>query len=422
MSKLVQQANHFFHTSEDEEDLFEVIQNGGVSSPQGFSAGGMHCGLKRKRKDLAWLFSDTPAAAVGVYTTNRFQAAPLKVTQDSVQQEGKLQGVLINSGNANACTGEQGLLNAYRMRERFAQKMDIPPHFAAIASTGVIGEQLPMEKLEEGIERIPTDQTQWQAEDFEQGILTTDTFTKHLAVRYEWEDKTITIGGAAKGSGMIHPNMATMLAFITTDADIEADSLHEALKTVTNQSFNRITVDGDTSTNDMVLLLANGRAQNTTLRQGEEGWQLFIDALRFVSQTLAKMIARDGEGATKLIEVTVKGAESVETAERVGKAIVGSSLVKTAIFGTDPNWGRIICAAGYSGAQFNPERFELALGPIPLVRNGLPLPFAEEQAKQYLEHDQIHIHVNLHQGEMSATCWGCDLTYDYIKINAMYRT
>jgi glutamate N-acetyltransferase/amino-acid N-acetyltransferase len=417
----VAQENEQLH-SIDQEGFFDILQDGGVASPQGFSAGGMHCGLKRKRKDLAWLFSDTPAVAAGVYTTNLFQAAPLKVTQDSIHQEGKLQGVLINSGNANACTGEQGLLNAYRMRERFAQKMNIPAHLAAVVSTGVIGEQLPMEKLELGIAEIPVDQALWQTEAFEQAILTTDTCTKHVAVRYQWEGTTITIGGAAKGSGMIHPNMATMLGFITSDANIEADSLQQALRTVTNQTFNRITVDGDTSTNDMVLLLANGKAGNRELKQGEAGWQQFMTALQFVSQTLAKMIARDGEGATKLIEVTVEGAATEQMAERVGKAIVGSSLVKTAIFGTDPNWGRIVCAAGYSGAPIDPERVELSLGPILLVRNGLPQPFAEEQAQQYLENELIHIHVHLHQGEARATCWGCDLTYDYVKINALYRT
>jgi glutamate N-acetyltransferase/amino-acid N-acetyltransferase len=400
----------------------KLLKSGNVTTPKGFQAGGIHCGLKYKKLDLGWLYSEVPAEAAGVYTTNLFKAAPIQVTQESVAVENKIQGILINSGNANACTGEQGLKDAYEMRKMFAAKMGILEHHAAVVSTGVIGVHLPMDKLLAGIEVIEEQHKALGVEQFEQAILTTDTCTKHVGVQLEIDGKLISIGGAAKGSGMIHPNMATMLGFITTDASIAQEDLYTALKEVTNTTFNSITVDGDTSTNDMVLVLANGVAQNERLTKQHKDWELFVEGLELVSRELAKKIARDGEGATKLVEVHVKGAESDEIAKAIGKSIVGSSLVKTAIFGTDPNWGRIVCAIGYSGQQIDPNKVKVSLGHITVVEDGLPLPFDEAEGKHYLEEENIHIFVELNQGLGQAICWGCDLSYDYVRINASYRT
>jgi glutamate N-acetyltransferase/amino-acid N-acetyltransferase len=400
----------------------KVLKEGNITTPKGFQAGGLHCGLKRKRPDLGWIYSEVPAAAAGVYTTNLFQAAPLAVTQESIAVENKLQGILVNSGNANACTGEQGLQDAYEMRKLFSALMDIQEHYAAVVSTGVIGEHLPMQKLKAGIAAISEQRLKAEVDQFERAILTTDTSTKHVGVQLEINGKIVSIGGAAKGSGMIHPNMATMLAFITTDADIAQEELWAALKEVTNKTFNMITVDGDTSTNDMVLVLANGLAQNQQLTKGHKDWQLFVEGLELVSQELAKQIARDGEGATKLVEVHVEGALNDESAQAVGKSIIGSSLVKTAIFGTDPNWGRIVCAIGYSGELLDPNQVKVSIGPITVVDNGLPVAFDEAEAKGYLEQENVHIFVQLNQGLGKAVCWGCDLSYDYVRINASYRT
>jgi glutamate N-acetyltransferase/amino-acid N-acetyltransferase len=414
--------SNFIDVIETQSHELRVIANGGVTSAKGFMAGGLFCGLKRKRLDMAWLLSEVPAQAAGVYTTNLFQAAPLKVTQESLAVEQKLQGVLINSGNANACTGEVGLRNAYAMRKDFAEHVRIKEHYAAVVSTGVIGEQLPMDKITIGISTIDATLAHSSVESFEQAILTTDTCVKNAGLSFEIDGQMVTIGGAAKGSGMIHPNMATMLSFVTTDANVEAKYLQQALHQVTQRTFNQITVDGDTSTNDMVLVMANGLAGNEALSPAHPKWELFVVALEKVCQSLAKQIARDGEGATKLIEVQVSGAPTDEMAQKIGKSIIGSSLVKTAIFGTDANWGRIVCAIGYAGEPIIPEKVEVALGPFTVVKNGLPIPFSEEQAKAYLEQELIHITVELNMGEGKATCWGCDLTYDYVRINASYRT
>jgi glutamate N-acetyltransferase/amino-acid N-acetyltransferase len=406
----------------DLDNNIKLLKDGNVTTPKGFHAGGLHCGIKRKRLDLGWVYSEVPAAAAGVYTTNLFQAAPLVVTQESISVEKKLQGILVNSGNANACTGEIGLQNAYEMRRLFATEIGIKEHFAAVVSTGVIGEQLPMQKIQEGITAISGHRENAQVEQFEQAIFTTDTRIKHVGVQLEIDGKVISIGGAAKGSGMIHPNMATMLGFVTTDAHISQEDLLQALKQVTNKTFNMITVDGDTSTNDMVLVLANGMAENQLLTKEHKDWDLFVQGLDIVCQDLAKKIARDGEGATKLIEVHVEGALNDEVAQAVGKSIVGSSLVKTAVFGTDPNWGRIVCAIGYSGQYLDPNQVKVALGPITVVENGLPVVFEEAEAKEYLEQENIQIFVQLNQGTGKAICWGCDLSYDYVRINASYRT
>ncbi|WP_083652443.1 bifunctional ornithine acetyltransferase/N-acetylglutamate synthase [Bacillus sp. MRMR6] len=398
-----------------------VLEEGSVTLPKGFKAGGMHCGVKRKRLDLGYIVSEVPAIVAGVYTTNIFQAAPLLVTQESIAKENKIQAILVNSGNANACTGEQGLLDAFEMQKEFASELAIQDHLVAVTSTGVIGENLPMDKIKTGIKQIL--KQEYQVEDnFKQAILTTDTCIKQIAVQVEIDGKTVSIGGAAKGSGMIHPNMATMLGFVTTDANISHEALLSALKDITNQTFNMITVDGDTSTNDMVLVMANGVAGNNQLTKNHPDWEIFKSGLKKVSEELAKKIAKDGEGATKLIEVQVDSAANVDDARAVGKSIISSNLVKTAIYGTDPNWGRIVGAIGYSGVQVAPNDVKVAIGPFMVFENGLPCPIVEEDVKDYLMLDTVKISVELNQGNSSATAWGCDLTYDYVKINASYRT
>lgn len=402
-------------------NMIQEVEEGSVTLAKGFTAGGLHCGLKKKRKDLAWVFSEQPAHAAAVYTRNLYQAAPLLVTQESIAVEQKIQGVVINSGHANACTGQAGLDDAYAMRQMMAAKWGIAPHLVAVASTGLIGERIPMDKLKEGIAQSHWPEHQG-AHNFEEAILTTDTCPKHFAVQIEVDGKQVSIGGAAKGSGMIHPNMGTMLAFITTDAWVEQPVLLEALRKITDETFNMITVDGDTSTNDMVLVLANGMAMEKPLDPSHRDWEAFYTGLATVCRELAKQIARDGEGATRLIEVEVKGAPDEATAKRIGKAVVGSSLVKTAVYGKDPNWGRIVCAAGYSGGSFDPNRIQVKIGPVLVVDQGLPVPFNEEEASKALGEETVKIEVDLNQGTSRAVAWGCDLTYEYVRINALYRT
>lgn len=398
-----------------------ILENQSVTLPLGYKAGGMHCGIKRKRLDLGYIVSEVPATVAGVYTTNSFQAAPLLLTQESIAKENKTQAVLINSGNANACTGEQGLKDAFAMQNDFAVELGIQNHLVAVTSTGVIGELMPMNKVKSGIKNILHKDYE-NEENFLQAILTTDTCVKQKAVQFKIDGKTITIGGAAKGSGMIHPNMATMLGFVTTDANVAHDDLLAALRDVTNSTFNMITVDGDTSTNDMVLVMANGLARNNQLTKDHPEWEYFKKGLKIVCESLAKKIARDGEGATKLVEVQVVGAFSTNAARAVGKSIISSNLVKTAIYGTDPNWGRIVTAAGYSGVPLEPNLLEVSIGPFKVFEKGLPCPIIEEDVKAYMEQENVVLKVVLNMGDCSATAWGCDLTYDYVKINASYRT
>lgn len=399
----------------------KIITNGNVTTPRGFTAGGLHCGIKRKRRDLGWLFSTTPATTAGVYTLNQFQAAPLIVTKESIAVEQKLQGLIVNSGVANACTGEQGLIDAYKMRKEFANKIGVPEHYVAVASTGVIGTHLPMEKINAGIELVHEKKYN-KGENFAKAILTTDTVVKTVAVQIEIDGKIIHIGGVAKGSGMINPNMATMLAFITTDANVDANSLSNGLKEVTNRTFNMITVDGDCSTNDMVLVMANGQAENEELTENHQNWDKFLHALEFVCKTLAKKIARDGEGATKLIEVHVNGAHTDDEAKKICKAIISSNLVKAAIYGADPNWGRIVCAVGYSEQPIDPNKVTVSIGETVVVKEGLPVYFDESLVSQYMKEETVQIFVELNVGKGYGVGWGCDLTYDYVKINASYRT
>ncbi|MFC4735781.1 bifunctional glutamate N-acetyltransferase/amino-acid acetyltransferase ArgJ [Bacillus daqingensis] len=393
---------------------------GGVTSPKGFFSGGTHCGLRRKKLDFGWLYSSVPAKAAAVYTQNAFQAAPLKVTQESIAEEQKLQLIVVNSANANACTGKQGLENARLTRKYAAEEAGLPEHLVAVQSTGLIGVQLPMDKVETGIRSINL--ASQDAASFERAILTTDTCTKHASVECEIEGKQVTIGGAAKGSGMIDPNMATMLAYITTDADVSQDALKSLLKKTTDKTYNQITVDGDSSTNDTVVVLANGAAGTTELDESHPEWGAFEEAFTKLSQELAKKIARDGEGATKLIEVQIEGAATPADAGKIAKSIISSNLVKTAIHGADPNWGRIVCAAGYSGASMKSEAVDVYLGPIQVVSEGLPLDFDEPEASAYLTQSDIHIKVKLEDGTGAAQAWGCDLSYEYVRINASYRT
>ncbi len=393
-----------------------------IVSPKGFTAAGVHCGLKHKKKDLAILISEVPASVAGVFTTNAVQAAPLKVTKEVVYETKKMQAIIVNSGNANACTGKQGLLDAYEMQLLAAQKLGIASNLVGVASTGVIGEIMKMEPVKKGVELLNPDSKLESGIDFSQAILTTDTVMKNTTYATIIDGKEVIVSGTAKGSGMIEPNMATMLGFITTDANIASEELQKALSSVTDCTFNSITVDGDTSTNDTVIVMANGLAGNEPLSPAHPDWENFYTALRLVSEDLAKSIARDGEGATKLIEVEVDGAVSDEEARKIAKTVVGSPLVKTAVFGCDANWGRIIAAVGYSGAVIDPDKITIKIGGATMVENGEPIKFSEEELIEILKQHEVKIYVSLEVGKGHGFAWGCDLTYDYVQINASYRS
>lgn len=398
------------------------IHEGSILSPKGYKAGGYHAGLRYSKKDLGIIVSDHAANAAAVYTQSAVQAAPILVTKESLAAEGKIQAVIVNSACANACTGKQGLKDAYQMRNETAKKLGIPEHYVAVASTGVIGEYMNMEKLSKGIQEIKYADGLEYSNDFENAILTTDTTVKNCAYTSVIGGRDVIIGGAAKGSGMIHPNMATMLGFLTTDANVSSENLQQALALSVDSTFNQITVDGDTSTNDMVLITANGKSEGEEITPMHEDWGVFVGLLGAACEDLAKKIARDGEGATKLIEANVEGARTKEDARAIAKTIVGSSLVKTAVYGTDANWGRIIAAMGRSGVSFDPDKVDIYLGDILLLDNGEPISFSEPEAKAYLENSTVAIRAVLKEGMETGTAWGCDLTYDYVKINASYRT
>ncbi|TSB46149.1 bifunctional glutamate N-acetyltransferase/amino-acid acetyltransferase ArgJ [Alkalicoccobacillus porphyridii] len=401
----------------------ELVEDGSILTPEGFKATGIHAGLKKKRKDLGVILCEVPANVAAVYTLNQIQAAPLKVTQESIAVDHKIQALVVNSANANACTGERGLQDAYTMRQASAEQFGLDPHLVAVTSTGVIGEYLAIDKVKAGITLLNPNNEAGAAVDFNEAILTTDTTTKQTCFQTTVDGKTVSVGGVAKGSGMIHPNMATMLSFVTTDAVIESDVLQKALSSITNQTFNRITVDGDTSTNDMAVVMASGLAGNQTLSPEHPDWEAFYEALKLACESLSKQIARDGEGATKLIEVQVVGALNDEEAGKVAKQIVGSDLVKSAIYGKDANWGRIICAIGYSECTLDPDSIDIAIGDLLTLKNSQPVEFSEEQATAYMTNkDTIIIHVNLNIAHGEGKAWGCDLTYDYVRINAGYRT
>ena len=398
------------------------LSSNNIVSPKGFTAAGVHCGIKKEKKDLAILVSEVPASVAGVFTTNAVQAAPLKVTKEVVYNSQKMQAIIVNSGNANACTGKQGVADAYEMQALAATKLGIEPYLVGVASTGVIGEIMNMEPVVKGVEMLNPNNDLESGMNFAQAILTTDTIMKNTTYATVIDGKEVLVSGTAKGSGMIEPNMATMLGFITTDANIESDELQKALSEITNLTFNAITVDGDTSTNDTVVVLANGLAGNESLTPAHPEWNNFYTALHLVAEDLAKAIARDGEGATKLIEVEVDGAISDEEARKIAKTVVGSPLVKTAVFGCDANWGRIIAAVGYSGATVDPEKITIKIGGATMVEKGEPIKFSEEELIEILKQSDVKIYVSLEVGEGHGYAWGCDLTYDYVQINASYRS
>ena len=395
------------------------IIDGTIASPLGFSADGLHAGFKKKKLDFGWIVSEVPASVAGVYTTNKVIAAPLLVTKASIQKSQKLQAIVVNSGVANSCTGQQGLDAAYEMQRLTAQKLKIEPDLVGLASTGVIGEQLPMDTLKNGLSQILVS---GKAEDFAEAILTTDTCTKTCVVTEEFDSDLVTMAGVAKGSGMIHPNMATMLAFITCDANISSATLQEALSQHVETTFNQITVDGDTSTNDMVLVMANGCRQNEEILPDTEEFEKFSKMLRYLMADLAKKIAKDGEGATKLIEVNVRHAKDEQSGRMIAKSVVGSSLVKTAIFGQDPNWGRILAAIGYAGADVSVDNIDIWIEGIPVMQASSPVAFDPEETSDAMAGELLTLTIDLHDGDAEAQAWGCDLSYDYVKINALYRT
>jgi len=400
---------------------------GGITAAKGFIASGVHVGIRKnkEKKDLALIWSEVPCAAAAVYTTNRVKGQPLIVTQEHLK-DGRAQAIIVNSGNANTCTGEEGVKAARRMTELVAQHMPVKAEDVVVASTGVIGQQLDVSLIEAGMPELVKSLSKGGSIDAREAIMTTDTMKKEIAVVEDIGGVPVTIGAIAKGSGMIHPNMATMLCFITTDCAISSEMLDKALKDVVRVSFNRVSVDGDTSTNDMVCVLANGKAGNAFIDKDGLDYGEFRDSLEFVCVEIAKMIARDGEGATRLIECTVSGAASEEQAESLAKGIITSSLVKTAMFGADANWGRILCAMGYTRNDFDPDKvdvsFESPRGYIEVCKAGVPLPFSEERAKKILNNQEVQIIVDVHTGDAEVTAWGCDLSYEYVRINGDYRT
>jgi len=396
--------------------------SGGITAPLGFRAAGMYCGIRKVKKDIAMIVSGAPATVAGVFTLNKTQAAPVLVDKIQLKRSPLCSAIVVNSGNANACTGERGLNDAWEMVRATAVALNIPETQVMISSTGVIGQYMPMDKISPAIAELAGKVSKNGNLDAAEAIMTTDTFAKETAVKFTLGGKTVTIGGVAKGSGMIAPNMATMLAFVTTDIALDQALLTKALRGANNRSFNRITVDGDMSTNDMVLVLANGMARNAPIVDNSEEYQLFAAALEYVLIKLAKMIAKDGEGATKLIEIMVKGAKSEEEAAQAARAVANSNLVKTAIHGADANWGRILAAVGYSGIDFNPDEVEIAFGDLPVLRRNYEIVLDEEKAKDLLLKDNVMIVVNLNQGSQFARFWTCDLTKEYVHINASYRS
>ena len=405
------------------------IITGGVTAAKGFQAASTAAGIKYQgRTDMAMVYSEKPCVAAGTFTTNIVKAAPVKWDQDIVYNHPSAQVIICNSGIANACTGEEGFGYCRETAKAAAETMNVDADSVLVASTGVIGMQLPIEKLAAGVRAMaPKLQGTLEAgNEAAKAIMTTDTKEKEVAVEIEIGGKTVTIGGMCKGSGMIHPNMCTMLGFVTTDACISKKLLQEALSQNVKDTYNMVSVDGDTSTNDTVLLLANGMAGNPEITEKNEDYQKFCEALNYINTTLAKKIAGDGEGATALFEVKIIGAESKEQAVTLSKSIVTSSLTKAAIYGHDANWGRILCAMGYSGAQFDPEKvdlyFESKAGKIQIIENGVAVDYSEEEATKILSEDAVTAIADIKMGDCTATAWGCDLTYDYIKINADYRS
>lgn len=399
---------------------------GGVTAARGFTASGIHCGIRRNtsKNDLSLIVSEVPASAAAVYTTNLVKGAPLTVTKNHIA-DGKAQAVICNSGNANTCNAN-GIEIAEAMAALTAEKLNLNPEDIVVASTGVIGQPLSLEPIKNGMDELIAKLSTDGGHEAALGIMTTDTVAKEAAVEFTAGGKTCRIGGIAKGSGMIHPNMATMLVFITTDAAISPAMLQKALSGDIQNTFNMISIDGDTSTNDMVTVLANGMADNAEIVAEGEDFTAFMQALNTVTVALCRMIAGDGEGATKLLECKVKCAKTLSVAKTVAKSVICSSLLKAAMFGADANWGRVLCAIGYSGAEVDVTKIDVSFksekGEILVCKDGAGVDFSEEKAKEILLEKEIEILVSLNDGDFSSTAWGCDLTYDYVKINGDYRT
>ena len=403
--------------------------SGGVTAAKGFCAASTAAGIKYKdRKDMALIFSKTPCKAAGTFTTNIVKAAPVKWDQKIVAESACAHAVVVNAGIANACTGQEGMDYCSQTADHAAELLKIPEDSVLVASTGVIGMQLPMECIKDGVSAMVPELSDANEAGHQASlaIMTTDTHEKEVAVEIELGGKTVTIGGMCKGSGMIHPNMCTMLSFVTTDAAITKELLQEALSEDVKDTYNMISVDGDTSTNDTCLLLANGEAGNAEISEKNEDYRKFAEALNFVNTTLAKQMAGDGEGATALFEVKVIHAKDKEQAKVLSKSVITSNLTKAAIYGHDANWGRILCAMGYSGAVFDPEKVDLYFssknGEIKIIEDGVALDYSEEEATKILSAEAVTATADIKMGDASATAWGCDLTYDYVKINADYRS
>lgn len=402
------------------------IIKGGVCAAKGFKANGLHCGIRKNRtkKDLALIVSEIPASAAAVYTTNLVKGAPLTVTKNNIE-DGIAQAIICNSGNANTCNAN-GIQIATDMCGLVAQHTGLKPTDVVVASTGVIGQPLDIEPIKNAMGTLVSGLNYEGSADAAAAIMTTDTIEKEIAAEFTLSGKTCRIGGIAKGSGMIHPNMATMLVFLTSDVNIAPEMLKKALSSDIANTFNMLSIDGDTSTNDMVTVLANGLAGNEKITEENEDFKTFMKALNTVTVHLCRTIAGDGEGATKLLECKVSGADDEKTAKTVAKSVICSSLLKAAMFGADANWGRVLCAIGYSGANVDVEKIDVAFssnkGSVCVCKNGAGVEFSEEKAKEILLEKEIEILVSLGKGEFSATAWGCDLTYDYVKINGDYRT
>lgn len=413
----------------DETGMGIKIITGGVTAARGFKAASTAAGIKYKdRQDMAMIYSQEPCRSAGTFTTNIVKAAPVKWDKNQVTSGAPARAVVINAGIANACTGEEGMGYCGQTAEAAALALGISAESVLVASTGVIGMQLPMDRITAGVKAMAPllDGSLESGTGASRAIMTTDTKNKEVAVRFELGGTTVTMGGMCKGSGMIHPNMCTMLSFVTTDAAISKELLQEALSQDIQDTYNMISVDGDTSTNDTVLLLANGLAGNKEITEKNEDYHTFCRALKIVNETLAKKMAGDGEGCTALFEVKVVGAETKEQAKILAKSVICSSLTKAAIFGHDANWGRILCAMGYSGAQFDPEKvdlfFESEAGKIKIIENGTAVAYSEEEATRILSQKEVTAIADVKMGEFTATAWGCDLTHGYIDINADYRS
>lgn len=405
----------------------KIIKDGTITNVKGIKAAGISAQLKKSgKKDLALIYSEKKAVSAAVFTKNLVKAAPIILNTENIKN-GNTQAIIVNSGNANSCTGETGLENAKKMTEFAANELGLKKEEILVQSTGIIGVQLDMKKIETGISKICKEISENGGNDAATAIMTTDTFTKQICAEIEINGKTVTIAGMAKGSGMIHPNMATMLAFTVTDVNIKKSLLQKIFSEITDSTFNMISVDGDTSTNDMACVLANGLAGNEKIvDENTDGYIEFKEALHKVNEELAKLIAKDGEGATKLIQVTTNGAETLKDAKKVSKSVITSSLFKAAAFGGDPNWGRILCAVGYSEANLKTDKVNIFLKAgndmVQVAKNGMAQDFNVPMAEKILKAEMVEIIVELNDGEFEATAWGCDLSYDYVKINAEYHT